>query len=105
MNETSRFVRPLLEFLFPASSPETLTLIQTNSITQFPIILFGKEYYKELADQMAEMVTQLTINPEDLQLVLITDSVDEAMQHIRTYIQGNYKVMPRKRLWWLLERR
>jgi len=84
---------------------ETLTLIQTKSITQFPIILFGKEYYKELADQMAEMVTQLTINPEDLQLVLITDSVDEAMEHIRTYIQGNYKVMPRRRLWWLLERR
>lgn len=27
MNETSRFVRPLLEFLFPASSAETLTLI------------------------------------------------------------------------------
>lgn len=27
MNETSRFVRPLLEFLFPASSPETLTFI------------------------------------------------------------------------------
>ncbi|HEX5153107.1 MAG TPA: TIGR00730 family Rossman fold protein, partial [Parafilimonas sp.] len=67
--------------------------------------LFGKEYYKELADQMAEMVTQLTIKPEDLQLVLITDSVDEAMQHIRTYIQGNYKVIPRRRLWWLLERR
>src|SRR5678815_2114447 len=40
---------------------ETLTLIQTKSITQFPIILFGKEYYKELADQMAEMVKQLTI--------------------------------------------
>ena len=84
---------------------ETLTLIQTKSITQFPIILFGKEYYKELADQMAEMVKQLTIRPEDLQLVLITDSVDEAMQHIRTYIQGNYKVIPRRRFWWLLERR
>src|SRR5215471_6327067 len=29
---------------------ETLTLIQTKTITQFPIILFGKEFYKELAD-------------------------------------------------------
>lgn len=26
MNETSRFIRPLLEFLFPAASPETLTI-------------------------------------------------------------------------------
>jgi uncharacterized protein (TIGR00730 family) len=83
---------------------ETLTLIQTKSITQFPIILFGKEYYKELADLMADMVQQRAIDPEDLQLVLITDSVDEAMQHIHTYITGNYKVLPRKRFWWLLER-
>ncbi|MFL6468716.1 MAG: VanZ family protein, partial [Pyrinomonadaceae bacterium] len=27
MNETSRFIRPLLEFLFPAASPETLTAV------------------------------------------------------------------------------
>jgi uncharacterized protein (TIGR00730 family) len=83
---------------------ETLTLIQTKSITQFPVILFGKEYYKELGDLMADMVKAETINPEDLQLVLITDSVDEAMHHIRTYIMGNYKIRGRKKLWWLLER-
>ncbi len=83
---------------------ETLTLIQTKSITQFPVILFGKDYYKELSDLMADMVKAQTINPEDLQLVLITDSVDEAMHHIRTYIMGNYKIKERKKLWWLLER-
>jgi predicted Rossmann-fold nucleotide-binding protein len=83
---------------------ETLTLIQTKSITQFPVILFGKDYYKELGDLMADMVEAQTINPEDLQLVLITDSVDEAMHHIRTYIMGNYKIRERKKLWWLLER-
>src|SRR6478736_8485018 len=81
---------------------ETLTLIQTKSVAGFPVILFGKEYYKKLADFMAEMVAQLTINPEDLQLVLITDNVDEAMQHIRTYVTGNYKIRPRKKMWWLL---
>ncbi len=84
---------------------ETLTLIQTKSITQFPVILFGKEFYKELADLMADMVKEQTINPEDLQLVLITDSVDEAMEHIRKYIIRNYKIKERKKLWWLLERR
>lgn len=84
---------------------ETLTLIQTKSITGFPIILFGKEYYKDLAEFMGLMVSKLTINPEDLQLVLITDSVDEAMQHIRTYITKNYKIRPRKKMWWLFERR
>ena len=54
---------------------------------------------------MADMVKQQTINPEDLQLVLITDSVDEAMEHIKTYITKNYKIRSRKKLWWLLERR
>jgi uncharacterized protein (TIGR00730 family) len=84
---------------------QTLTLIQTKTITQFPIILFGKEFYKELADLMADMVKAETINPEDLQLVLITDSVDEAMQHIHKYITANYKIKPRKKWWWLFERR
>ncbi|MEP6465153.1 MAG: TIGR00730 family Rossman fold protein [Parafilimonas sp.] len=84
---------------------DILTLIQTKSVIKFPIILFGKEFYKSLADLMADMVKQQTINAEDLKLVLITDSVDEAMQHIHTYITGNYKIMPRKRMWWLLEKR
>ena len=35
----------------------------------------------------------------------MTDDIDEAMQHIRTYITTNYKVRPRKRLWWLFEKR
>ena len=84
---------------------ETLTLIQTKSLTQFPVILFGKEFYKDLEELMGDMVKRQTINPEDLQLVLITDSVDEAMEHIRTYITGNYKIRPRKKLWWLVEKR
>lgn len=84
---------------------ETLTLIQTKTITQFPIILFGKEFYKDLEELMGYMLKAQTINPEDLQLVLITDSVDEAMDHIRKYITTNYKVRPRKRLWWLIEKR
>jgi len=83
---------------------ETLTLIQTKSLTQFPIILFGKEFYKDLEELMGDMVKQQTINPEDLHLVLITDSVDEAIEHIRTYIAGNYKIKPRKKIWWLLEK-
>ncbi len=84
---------------------ETLTLIQTKTLIQFPVILFGKEFYKDLEELMGDMVKAETINPEDLQLVLITDSVDEAMEHIQTYITKNYKVRPRKRLWWLFEKR
>ena len=84
---------------------ETLTLVQTNTITQFPIVLFGKEYYKPLMDSIHEMQKQGTISPEDLSLVKFTDDVDEAMEFIASYIKKHYKIKPRKRLWWLFEKR
>jgi len=83
---------------------ETLTLIQTKTLVQFPIVLFGKEYYKELWDYMEYMGQQGTIAKQDLSLVLLTDSITEAMQHIDNFIKRNYRTKPRKRKWWLLER-
>ena len=84
---------------------ETLTLVQTKTLTQFPIVLFGKEYYKEMMEAMNDMAAKGTISKEDMSLVLITDDFDEAMDHIRHYITTNYKVMRRKRAWALLEKR
>ena len=84
---------------------ETLTLIQTKTITQFPIVLFGKEYYKELWDVLEHMAANGSVAKEDLSLVLLTDDVDEAMNHIRTYISQNYKIKPRKKSLWLMEKR
>jgi uncharacterized protein (TIGR00730 family) len=84
---------------------ETITLIQTKTLTQFPIVLFGKDYYRELAEYMEYMAQQGTISKEDLSLVLITDSIPEAMNHIETFINTNYHRKPRKRKWWLLERK
>lgn len=84
---------------------ETLTLVQTKTISQFPVVLFGKEYYTPLLTTIKEMEMQGTISPGDMDLVLVTDSVDEAMTHITHYIRTNYKIKPRKRLWWLFEKR
>ena len=84
---------------------ETLTLVQTKTITQFPIVLYGKEYYSELWDMLENMVKKGTISREDLSLVLLTDDLDEAMKHIKTYIRQNYKVKRRKNSWWFFERR
>jgi hypothetical protein len=84
---------------------ETLTLVQTRTITQFPIVLIGKDYFQPVIDYMHFMAAQKTISPEDLDLVLLTDSIDEAMEHISKYISTNYKVKPRKKLWWLLEKK
>ncbi len=82
---------------------ETLTLIQTKTLTQFPIVLYGKEYYKELMEAIEDMAAKGTISQADMNLVLLTDDMDEAMNHIRTYITTNYKIVPRKRFWWLYE--
>lgn len=84
---------------------ETLTLTQTKSITDFPIVLFGKEFYQPLMDLIDSMVAKGTVSPEDKKLVLLTDDINEAMQHILNYISKNYKIKPRRRLWWLLEKR
>ena len=82
---------------------ETLTLVQTKTILQFPIVLFGKDYYRPLMEYMEFMAEQQTISPEDLKLVLVTDDPDEAISHINKYITTNYKRKPKKRLWLLFE--
>lgn len=84
---------------------ETLTLVQTKTITGFPLVLFGKEFYKELWEAMQDMAVRGTISKEDMKLVLLTDDVDEAMDHITKYIRTNYKIKPRKRMWWLFEKK
>lgn len=84
---------------------ETLTLVQTRTITQFPIVLLGKEYFQPVIDYLHFMAEQGTISPEDINLVLLTDSIDDAMDHISKYIKQNYAIKPRKKLWWLFERK
>jgi uncharacterized protein (TIGR00730 family) len=84
---------------------ETLTLVQTKTITGFPIVLFGKEYYQPMIEAIEEMARQGTITTEDMSLVLVTDSEDEAIQHIRHYITSNYTIKPRQRFRWLFEKR
>jgi hypothetical protein len=84
---------------------ETLTMVQTKTITGFPVVLFGKDFYDPLMDVMHQMAEKGTISEEDLSLLLLTDDVGEAMDHIRKYIQQNYTIKPRKRFWWLFEKR
>lgn len=84
---------------------ETLTLVQTGVIHQFPVVLMGRDYYQPLMDYMKAMIRAGTISGNDLQLVCLTDDVAEARQHIQTYVQKHYTVIKRRKpLWWLLER-
>jgi predicted Rossmann-fold nucleotide-binding protein len=53
---------------------------------------------------MDHMIAAGTISPEDKDFILFTDDCNEAIEHIRKYVQKNYVVKPRKRLWWLFEK-
>jgi predicted Rossmann-fold nucleotide-binding protein len=69
------------------------------------VVLFGKAYYNELWEYLQYMEKQGTISKGDLDLVLLTDDVHEAMMHISNYVKTNFVVKPRNKKWWLFERR
>lgn len=62
---------------------EALTLIQTGKIQNFPIVIMGLDYWKELVAFIEKMATAGTISPADVHLIYATDSIDEAIAHIR----------------------
>ena len=58
---------------------EALTLIQTGKVRNFPVILFGKEYWSGLVDWLARTVAQeRKIDAKDLKLFKVTDDPAEA---------------------------
>jgi len=61
---------------------EALTLIQTRKILDFPVVLMGRDYYEPMMGFLEQMVEAKTIGEQDLKLLMVTDSVDEAMAHI-----------------------
>jgi uncharacterized protein (TIGR00730 family) len=83
---------------------ETLTLAQTKVINDFPIVVMGRQFYQPFQHWMDHMIQEGTISPEDKKFVLFTDSCEEAIEHIRSYVNKHYIVKPRKRLWWLFEK-
>ncbi|MBX2923057.1 MAG: TIGR00730 family Rossman fold protein [Chitinophagaceae bacterium] len=85
---------------------EALTLVQTKVIESFPIILFCKEFHKELIDYMGKLKIAGTISPEDLNLVLVTDSIEEAIDHlkIKSIEQFGLKYAKPKPTPWLFEK-
>ena len=68
---------------------ETLTLIQTKKITKkIPIVLFGKEFWNSVIN-WNYLVECGTISQEDLDLFLITDSIENAFEYLTSNIQMN----------------
>ncbi len=66
---------------------EAITLIQTEKIEHFPVILVGCSYWQGLLDWLEHQVLQLgCIDRHDLKLFHVVDHADEAMSIIRQYV-------------------
>jgi len=62
---------------------EALTLIQTGKVRDFPVVLFGSQYWKGLIDWMSgAMLHEGKIEAADLQRFTITDSPEQAQRVI-----------------------
>lgn len=62
---------------------ESLTLIQTGKVQNFPVILFGSQYWQGLLDWIKQTVlAEGKVSVDDLNLLVVTDSVQEAHEII-----------------------
>lgn len=75
---------------------EALTLIQTRKILDFPIIVFGKAFWEPLKPMLNSLLQHQMIAVEDLNLLLFTDSVEEALAHIEEVAMLKYAERRRK---------
>ena len=86
---------------------EVATLVQTGKVREFPIVLMGRDYWRPLIDFVRNrLLVEGTIDPGDAQLLLTTDSAEEAVEWVtgigmRRFGLG-YGPRPRRR-WYLGE--
>lgn len=68
---------------------EALTLVQTETITRFPIVLVGRDFWGPLVDWLRDtLAARGTISPEDLDLVTVVDTAQEAVAAVRAVADG-----------------
>lgn len=85
---------------------EALTLIQTNKIAEFPVVLIGTTYWEPYMTLLREMVREGAVSPRDLDLLKVTDDLDEAMAHLEAHTVARFGLKRvRRPAWWLGERR
>jgi uncharacterized protein (TIGR00730 family) len=63
---------------------ESLTLIQTDKVRQFPVVLIGRDYWADLLAWIGDKpLANGMISPEDVDLLHATDNVEEAVELVR----------------------
>ena len=72
---------------------EALTLIQTEKVTKFPVILVGRSYWKGLVGWIKDtLLKEKNINSDDIELFDVVDTVEEVMECLeRFYTKDNFK--------------
>ena len=70
---------------------EALTLIQTDKIFNFPVVLMGKDYWRPLRELLERMV-----DAGDLNLWLMTDDLGDALAHIREHAIAKFGLRARR---------
>ncbi len=84
---------------------EGLVLIQNSKIQEYPIVLIGTAYWQPFISLLREMVTQGAVAASDLDLLKVTDDLDEAMRHLQTHAVDAFGLKRVQRpAWWLGER-
>lgn len=86
---------------------EALTLIQTKMLSEFPIIIFDKQFHKDIVEHNEQMKRNGTISAEDLSLCLFTDSIGEAVEHIKKNAISKFGLKQEtkhRKKWWLFEK-
>jgi len=69
---------------------ETITLMQTNKLEDFPIVAMGGDFWERLGDFIRNtLLTEGTISPPDLDLIHSTDSVDRAIKIIKRGLEDH----------------
>lgn len=74
---------------------EALTLIQTRKILDFPVVVMGTDYWQPMKDMLDSMLRAHMIDAADLNLMLFTDSVEEAVAHIQKHAIEKYQTKRR----------
>lgn len=74
---------------------ESITLIQTEKIGKFPIVLVGRDFWKGLVDWIHNVVQQeeKNISVKDLDLFKLVDTAEEAIEVIDTFY-AKYMLSP-----------
>lgn len=86
---------------------EALTLIQNHIIRNFPVVIFDKVYHKELIEHIELMAKNESIDPEDMELIFITDSAEEVVEHLKVHAIKKFGLVKEKYepKWWYGENR